>query len=122
MATAQQSGSERFIGERASTATRTETILAGIAMHIRRGEHELERARREGNESQAERWEGYLDVLVGADVALAEQPGYAMADRCARYAHRQECALRLSQARTWLGLMERTGRQEAIRRLWHLCA
>lgn len=122
MAVAQHSGSDRFIGERAPAGTTAAIILAGIATQIRRGEQELERARCERSESQAERWQGYLDVLVGADVVLAEQPGYAVADRCARYAHRQESALRLSQARTWLGLMERTGKQEAIRRLWHLCA
>jgi hypothetical protein len=113
MATAHRFGDNRATGGYA---------VAGIAGYIRHGERELEHARRDGNENQAERWQGYLDVLVGADVALAEQPGYAVADRCARYLHRQECILRSAQVRTWSGFMDRTGRREAIRRLWHLCS
>lgn len=97
-------------------------IIEGIAAYIHTAEADLTRVRIEGNDGQAERWQGYLEVMVGADVALDGQPGYAIVDRCARYVHSQECVLRLSQPRIWLHLMEHTGRREAIRRLWHLCS
>lgn len=97
-------------------------IIEGIAAYIQIAEVELTRVKIEGNAEQAERWQAYLDVMVGADVALAGQPAYVIVDRCARYAHGQECALRLSQPRVWLQLMGQSGRREAIRRLWHLCS
>lgn len=104
-----------------SSAT-ARAITEGIAASIRIAEAALARVRIEGNEGQAERWRGYLDVLVGADVALGAQPAYVIVDRCARYAHSHECALRLSRPCVWRQLMERTGRQEAIRQLWRLCS
>jgi hypothetical protein len=98
------------------------TIVEGVVVYIRMAEMELARTRKEGNDGQVERWQGYLNVMIGAEVALGRQPGYAVVDRCSRYARSQECLLELSRPRIWLELMERAGKRHAIRQLWRLCA
>lgn len=99
-----------------------ETVIEGIVACTCIAEAELARMRREGNDGQVERWQGYLNVMVGAEATLRGQPGYAVVERCARYARSQECALELSRPRIWLELMERAGKRQAIRRLWQVCA
>lgn len=98
------------------------TLPEFVAASIHTAEVELARVRRERNEGQIERWLGYLEVVVGADLALGGQSGHAAVDQCVRYARRQECALERDRPRTWLRVMERAGRRQAIRQLWHACS
>lgn len=97
-------------------------VFEGIAAHIRMAEVALARARKERNEGQIDRWQGYLTVMVGADTTISVRRGYPVVYRCARYARCQGYALEFSRPCTWADVMERTGKQEAIRRLCDLCA
>lgn len=106
----------------AETSTTAGEVFEGIAAYIRMAEVALGRARKERNDGQIDRWQGYLHVMVGADVTLSGERGYPVALRCARYTRCQGYALEYSRPRTWAEVMERQGKRHAIRQLGDLCA